>query len=146
MSSWSFWPPIWKAKNATWKNEEKWNLCFPNTLEDSKRYPACSDMSIQQWQWYPHAKFDSLSSHNSQTHLPLNTPPKSNIDIKNDGPWTMYVRLQTWLVRVSMLDFRGGTSALDHQQPFQKKTQITRGQKTKTTPFHRQKRSKLESE
>ena len=34
-------------------------------------------------------------------------PPKSNIDTQNDGCFSMYLRLQTWLCWVSMLDFRG---------------------------------------
>ena len=25
------------------------------------------------------------------------TPPKTNIDTQDDGPWKMYLRLQTWL-------------------------------------------------
>ena len=36
------------------------------------------------------------------------TPPKSNIDSKNDGPWKMYP-CKTWLFWVSMLDFMGVT-------------------------------------
>ena len=35
-------------------------------------------------------------------------PPKINIDTKNDGPWTMYLRLQTWrhFRELAMLGFR----------------------------------------
>ena len=33
-------------------------------------------------------------------------PPKSNIDTKHDGPWNMYLRLQTWLFLGYLLRFQ----------------------------------------
>ena len=38
------------------------------------------------------------------------TPPNLHINTKKDGPWKMYLRLQTWLCCVSMLNFRAKTS------------------------------------
>ena len=40
------------------------------------------------------------------------TPPECNIDTKNDGPWKMYLRLQTWRhFGYQFVRFQGGIRA-----------------------------------